>query len=65
MDFNLSAVSFVSEKNFTPIDTGKIYDVLIVGGGPAGMTAAVYCMRKGVDTAIIVNHIGGQVAETS
>ncbi len=65
MDFNLSAVTFVSEKNFTPIDTAKIYDVLIIGGGPAGMTAAVYSMRKGVDTAIIIKSIGGQVAETS
>lgn len=65
MDFNLSTVSFVSEKNFTPIDTGRIYDVVIIGGGPAGMTAAVYCMRKGVDTAIIIKNIGGQVAETS
>lgn len=65
MDFNLSTISFVSEKNFTPIDTGRIYDVVIIGGGPAGMTAAVYCMRKGVDTAIIIKSIGGQVAETS
>jgi len=65
MEFNLSAVSFVSEKNFTPIETGKVYDVLIIGGGPAGLTAAVYCMRKGVDTAIIIKSIGGQVAETS
>ena len=65
MDFNLSTISFVEEKNFTPIDTGRIYDVLIIGGGPAGMTAAVYCMRKGVDTAIIIKSIGGQVAETS
>ncbi len=65
MDFNLSTVSFISEKNFAPIDTGKIYDVLIIGGGPAGMTAAVYCMRKGAETAIIIRSIGGQVAETS
>ncbi len=65
MDFNLSTISFVAEKNFTPVDTGKVYDVLIIGGGPAGMTAAVYCMRKGVDTAIIIKSIGGQVAETS
>jgi alkyl hydroperoxide reductase subunit F len=65
MDFNLSTISFTAEKNFTPVDTGRIYDVLIIGGGPAGLTAAVYCMRKGVDTAIIIKNIGGQVAETS
>lgn len=65
MDFNLSTISFVAEKNFKPVDTGRIYDVLIIGGGPAGMTAAVYCMRKGVDTAIVIKSIGGQVAETS
>ena len=65
MEFNLSTISFVAEKNFVPIDSSKVYDVLIIGGGPAGMTAAVYCMRKGADTAIIIKSIGGQVADTA
>jgi len=65
MDFNLNTVSFLSEKSFLPIDAGKVYDVLIIGGGPAGLTAAVYCMRKGVSTAIIIKDIGGQVADTA
>ncbi len=64
MDFNLNAASFVSEKNFLPLDASVLYDVLILGGGPAGCTAAVYCMRKGVKTGIIVMKPGGQVSET-
>jgi len=65
MDFNLSSGMFTTEQNFKPLNPDKIYDVLILGGGPAGLTAAVYCIRKGVLTGLIVKEIGGQVAITS
>lgn len=65
MEINLSAGMFTQEKKFGPLDAAKTYDVLILGGGPAGLTAAVYCMRKGVSTGIIVKEIGGQVALTA
>src|SRR6056297_1767048 len=35
------------------------YDVLIIGGGPAGMTAGLYCVRAGLKTAIVSRNIGG------
>jgi NADH-dependent peroxiredoxin subunit F len=65
MEFNISAGSFPTERKFEPLDAKKIYDVLILGGGPAGLTAAVYCMRKGVSAGMIVKEMGGQVAETT
>lgn len=40
------------------------YDVLVAGGGPAGVAAAIYSARKGLKVAIVANQIGGQVAET-
>ena len=44
----------------------KIYDLIIIGGGPAGTAAAVYAARKQLKTAIIVSEWGGQsqVSET-
>jgi alkyl hydroperoxide reductase subunit F len=39
---------------------GKIYDVVIIGGGPAGAAAAVYAGRKKLDTLLIAESIGGQ-----
>ena len=40
------------------------YDVLIVGGGPAGAAAAVYAARKGIRTGVAAERFGGQVNDT-
>jgi alkyl hydroperoxide reductase subunit F len=48
--------------------TGKtelIYDLVIIGGGPAGMTAGVYAARKRLKTLLISKDMGGQVLLTS
>jgi alkyl hydroperoxide reductase subunit F len=40
------------------------FDVCVIGGGPAGVSAAIYSARKGLKTALIAGKIGGQVSET-
>ena len=44
--------------------THKKYDVIVVGGGPAGVSAAIYSARKGLKTAIVADALGGQLLET-
>jgi alkyl hydroperoxide reductase subunit F len=46
------------------IDAREPYDVLVVGGGPAGAAAAVYAARKGIRTGIAAERFGGQVLDT-
>jgi alkyl hydroperoxide reductase subunit F len=41
-----------------------IYDVIIIGGGPAGLSAAIYTARKVMKTILISMNIGGQVTDT-
>jgi alkyl hydroperoxide reductase subunit F len=43
---------------------GETYDVLIVGAGPAGLTAGVYCARKMLKALIVSENIGGQAMES-
>lgn len=42
------------------VDEDKRYDLLIIGAGPAGMTAAAYAARKKLDTLVISKDVGGQ-----
>lgn len=46
-----------------PVDLGGV-DVAVIGGGPAGASAAIYSARKGLKTAIIAERLGGQVKDT-
>ena len=53
-----------SEKTVEKLSATKPFDVLVVGGGPAGASAAVYAARKGIRTGIVAERFGGQVMDT-
>ena len=46
------------------IESQEPYDVLVIGGGPAGASAAIYAVRKGIRTGVVAERFGGQVLDT-
>jgi thioredoxin-disulfide reductase len=49
----------------TVFEYQQLWDLLIIGGGPSGLNAALYAQRKGLKVAIISKEIGGQLHNTS
>lgn len=52
------------EKKTAELNAKAAFDVLVVGGGPAGASAAIYAARKGIRTGIVAERFGGQVSDT-
>ncbi|MBP9655432.1 MAG: alkyl hydroperoxide reductase subunit F [Rhodocyclaceae bacterium] len=53
-----------ADKAAEALEAKAPYDVLVVGGGPAGAAAAIYAARKGIRTGVVAERFGGQVLDT-
>lgn len=58
MDFNAS-------KKAIHFDKEKVYDLIVIGLGPAGLNSALYAKRKGLEVGLIGKKSGGQVIDTT
>ena len=56
--------SGAAQREAAKLSAKDAFDVLVVGGGPAGAAAAVYAARKGIQTGVAVERMGGQVNDT-
>ena len=64
MDFSLN-LGALDEGKLVKIDENKLYDVTVIGSGPAAVSAAIYAARKGLNVAMVGVKIGGQVLDTN
>ncbi|TNE88388.1 MAG: alkyl hydroperoxide reductase subunit F [Deltaproteobacteria bacterium] len=55
--------TYGSEESVEPRELGH-FDVVVIGGGPAGASSAVYSARKGLSTVVITDRMGGQLQDT-
>lgn len=53
-----------AEREAKLISQKDAFDVLVIGGGPAGSAAAIYAARKGIRTGVVAERFGGQVLDT-
>jgi alkyl hydroperoxide reductase subunit F len=53
-----------SARQAEQLNAKEPFDVLVVGGGPAGAAAAIYAARKGIRTGVVAERFGGQVLDT-
>ncbi|GAA3699033.1 alkyl hydroperoxide reductase subunit F [Oceanisphaera sediminis] len=53
-----------ASRKAAELDDQAPFDVLVVGGGPAGAAAAIYAARKGIRTGLVAERFGGQVMDT-
>ena len=64
MSFNFN-FNINETRKAIKLSNEEILDLLVIGGGPAGLNAALYAKRKGLVTGIIAKRIGGQLLNTS
>lgn len=57
--------SGAAERRVEELGRKDVFDLLVVGGGPAGAAAAIYSARKGIRTGVVAERFGGQVLDTN